>query len=365
MLYSLQDITLIPAQVSNINSRSECNPYDDYNRLPLFTAPMSQVIDDENWQEFGKYVHTIIPRNIPLEKRLELCIDTFCAFSLDEFEEYFIYSVPEDSDELFKNTHYVLVDVANGHMKRLIDACQKAKEIWWKGSLVLMAGNVANPATYRDYSKAGVDYIRCSIGSGSQCTTANTGIYYPMASLLFEMVQHKNSVKAWFGHPDSEYKSIPKIVADGGFNTFGDIIKALALGADYVMCGKIFAQTVEACGKIHYEFYPAHYNVLEDGPFNEWIRTQTSSEIKYWKCYREYYGMSTKRAQKEFGKEGNKTEEGVSTRIPVQYTLEEWITSFTDYLRSAMSYTNSTTLSDFIGNVKYEILSPTAIRTFE
>lgn len=366
MLYSLQDITLIPTQVSDINSRSECNPYDNYKKLPLFTAPMSQIIDDKNWQEFGKYVHTIIPRNIPLEKRLELCINTFCAFSLDEFEEYFVYSVPDNADELFKDVHYVLIDVANGHMKRLIDICQKAKEIWWEGSLVLMAGNVANPQTYIEYARAGIDYCRMSIGSGSQCTTANTGIFYPMGSLLIETNKHKELIKLlWSNHPDCPYKSIPKIVADGGFNTFGDIIKALALGADYVMCGKIFAKSVEGCGEIKTQIKPMNYDILKDGPFNEWIRTQDISRIKLLECYREYYGMSTKRAQKEFGKKGTKTEEGIQSYIRIEYYLSDWVCRFIDYLRSAMSYTNFTTLSDFIGKVNYEILSSTAIRTFK
>lgn len=363
MLYSLQDITLIPAVVSEISSRSECNPYYD-NKLPLFTAPMSQIIDENNWEVFDNQgINTIIPRNIDLEKRLELCIKTFCAFSLDEFEEYF-FTVPEDSDELFKDTHYVLIDVANGHMKRLLDACKKAKEIW-NDSLVLMAGNVAHPNTYYEYAKAGIDLCRISIGSGSQCTTANTGIYYPMASLIENTIGQKRSIKREIESGFEEFRSLPKIVADGGFKSFSDIIKALALGADYIMCGKIFAQTVEACGEILTRIKPLNYDILKDGPFNEWIRTQDINRIKFLECHREYYGMSTKRAQKEFGKEGNKTEEGVSSLIKIEYTLEDWITRFTDYLKSAMSYTNHKDLSTFIGGVQYDILSPTAIRTFK
>jgi hypothetical protein len=87
--------------------------------------------------------------------------------------------------------------------------------------------------------------------------------------------------------------------------------------------------------------------------------------IERWHCVREYYGMSTKRAQKEFGKEGNKTEEGIASHVVVEYTLSDWTTRFTDYLRSAMSYTNAKNLNRFIGKVEYGILSPTAIRTFK
>lgn len=358
MLYSLQDITLIPATISEINSRSECNPYYNNKKLPLFVAPMSQILDENNWETYNKYVNTIIPRNIPLETRLELSTKTFVALSLDEFQDRFCYDQEPDA------THYILVDVANGHMQKLLDACALAK-IFWEDKLVLMAGNVANPETYFDYSRAGIDYIRLSIGSGSQCTTANTGIFYPMASLITNTNHHKQRVIDDIDCRNPEYKSVPKIVADGGFNTFGDIIKALALGADYVMCGKIFAQTVEACGEILYEVFPSNYDILKDGPFNEWIRTQEISRMKFLGCHRDYYGMSTKMAQREFGKEGNKTEEGIYSIVHIRWYLATWITEFTDYLKSAMSYTNAKDLNRFIGKVEYGILSPTAIRTFK
>ena len=358
MLYSLQDITLIPLSVSSINSRSECIPHYNNGKLPIFVAPMSQILDENNWKTFNQYVNTIIPRNIDIQKRLELCIHTFCAFSLDEFEEWFINSIPENSDELFKDTHYVLIDVANGHMERVLDLCKKAKQIWWKDSLIIMAGNVANPTTYYEYVKAGIDYIRISIGSGSQCTTANTGIFYPMASLLLHTKQCKAHVIDAIEH-NTEYKSVPKIVADGGFNTFGDIIKALALGADYVMCGKIFAQTVEACGQIYRKYINEVDLTEEQKPFVKYELGESYIDV------RNYYGMSTKIAQKEFGKEGNKTEEGIYSTLLITGHLDQWITEFTDYLKSAMSYTNHKCLNTFIGGVETEILSPTAIRTFK
>jgi hypothetical protein len=358
MLYSLQDITLVPATISKINSRSECNPYYENKKLPIFVAPMSQILDENNWETFNKYVNTIIPRNIPLETRLKLSTKTFVALSLDEFENRFCY------DQELETTHYILIDVANGHMEKLLNACLLAKT-FCKDKLVLMAGNVANPETYFEYARAGIDYCRMSIGSGSQCTTANTGIFYPMGSLLTKTNMYKESVKAWFNNSDCPYKSVPKIIADGGFNTFGDIIKALALGADYVMLGKVFAKSVEACGPILTQIKPMNYDVLKDGPFNEWIRTQKIERIKLLECYREYYGMSTKRAQIEFGKEGVKTEEGIASIIRIEHFLEDWIQRFTDYLKSAMSYTNHKSINTFVGGVLWEILSPTAIRTFK
>lgn len=357
MLYGLQDVTLIPASISEINSRSECNPYDKYGKLPIFTAPMSQIVNEHNWQDFSEYTHVIIPRNVDLDIRLKLSIDTFVALSLEEFIECFCSPQMELYD-----TYHILVDIANGHMMKLIEACSLAK-LMWGDQLILMAGNVANPITYREYAKAGIDYIRLSIGSGSQCTTANTGIYYPMASLIKNTRAEQTQVKLCVTEGNKEFKSIPKIVADGGFNTYGDIIKALALGANYVMCGKIFAKTVEACGKINWENYPEGFDFIN--PFNEWIRYQNINDIISLGCFRDYYGMSTKRAQKEFGKEGNKTEEGIESKVYIEYFLKDWIIEFTDYLKSAMSYTNHKNLDTFIGGVRFEFLSPTTIKTFK
>jgi len=360
MLYSLQDITLIPATVSDISSRSECDPYVE-NMLPLFTAPMSSVINDKNWEIFhNNKINTIIPRNIDLETRLNLCTKTFCAFSLDEFETHFCVEI--------SSKMWVLIDVANGHMEKLLALCKKAKKLNGD-NLIIMAGNVANPQTYIDYAFAGIDYCRMSIGSGSQCTTANTGIFYPMASLIINTIKVRYMYRDYnYSEEDDEIPEVikwPKIVADGGFNTFGDIIKALALGADYVMLGKVFAKSVEACGPILTQIKPMNYDILKDGPFDEWIRTQKIERIKFLDCYREYYGMSTKRAQVEFGKEGVKTEEGIASVIRIEHSLEDWTQRFTDYLRSAMSYTNAKNLNRFIGKVEYGILSPTAIRTFK
>ena len=106
------------------------------------------------------------------------------------------------------------------------------------------------------------------------------------------------------------------------------------------MLGKIFAKAEEACGEIL--DFP---NYDEEG---------TSSR------YREYYGMSTKRAQKEFGKEGNITAEGISILVNIDYTIESWVNNFKHYLQSVMSYTGHITLDTFKGKTKYAMITPNA-----
>lgn len=329
-LKSINEFTIIPAVMSTVNSRKECNPYYEDGILPLFTAPMASTINEDNYKEYLKVgIKTVIPRNVPLEVRIKLLTETFVALSLDEFESFF--GCPEYT---FDYPTYVCVDIANGHMKRLIDSCTEVKRLHGD-KVTIMTGNIAHPDTYYLYAKAGIDYVRCGIGSGNCCTTsANLGVHYPMGSLLRELGVRKRSVESNIKDPkynaSYQYKSVPKIVADGGFNNFDQINKALALGADYVMLGKIIAKSEEACGNTCY---------IDD------------------QKYREYYGMSTKRAQKETGKEGNTTAEGISTLVPIEYPIAKWVDNFTAYLRSVMSYCDSRTLKEFKDKVIIRTMS--------
>lgn len=360
--YSLQDISIMPACVTEINHRAECNPYNDNNKLPIFVAPMSSVIDLNNAKifEFNK-LNVVIPRTIDLEDRLNVCEEYFIAVGLNEFENTILTLNLEDRKPI-----KICVDVANGHMKKLIDLCKYAKNRF-RNKIIIMAGNVANPLVYYDYAYAGIDYIRLSIGSGSACTTAaNAAIYTPMASLIDECVSIKKIVE----RDRNNYKSVPKIIADGGFNNYDDIIKALALGADYVMCGKIFAQCEEACGEKLQKFlysdgtykYLNHYDAIKAKEYMNkanYFSNALSAKIDINKTsepypitafneiYRNYYGMSTKKAQKEMGKENLHTSEGIEKMVTVEYSLLGWIDNFIDYLRSAMSYCNATTLDAF------------------
>lgn len=347
MLLSFNDICIIPSVLSEIEHRSECSPFTNNGTLPLFTAPMSSVINEINWTTFrDNKVNTIIPRSVDFEVRKLLMNQTFIAVSLKEFGELI--------NTYYKDEKiYICVDIANGHMKKLLTLCEKAK-IMYGSRMQLIAGNIANPDTYLEYAKVGIDYIRAGIGGGSCCTTAaNTSCTYPMASLLQELRFRKISVTQsieengrevtnWYTGErtirETPYKSIPKIIADGGFNNFDQIIKALAIGADYVMLGKIFAMSEEACGE-----------------------TVTISPDQH---RRKYYGMSTKKAQSEFGNTEFKTAEGIETLVPIKYTLSGWLDNFISYLRSAMSYCNSKTLDQFRQNAKIKQISNNSFNAY-
>lgn len=330
MLYGLDDFIIIPSTTTDIEHRSECCPFYKTGELPLFTAPMASVVNYNNWKKYSDLnISAIVPRTIGYDKRLRVCSDTFVAFGLDEFNEFI-------NEFDLKEKTYICLDIANGHMQKAIDLCAKAKDKFGD-KIMLMAGNIANPETYLEYAEAGVDYVRISIGSGSVCTTSsNSGCHAPMASLIQGCVDHKFTSRIGL-----DYKSLPKIVADGGFTNFDQIIKALAFGADYVMLGQIFAKSEES--------------LIGDN-------VSKKTYIKKKVIEREHFGMSTKKAQKIMGKtdEELRTSEGISKMVKVEYKLATWVDNFKHYLQEAMSMTNKRCLEDFIGKVNLAPISPSA-----
>ena len=177
MLYSYNDVMIKPAVISQVSSRKECNPYitiEGKEFLPIFTAPMSTVVNEKNyhlWEE--NHIMPIMPRNINLAIRSNYARSgNWAAFSLNEFYERFCNPYgPNNSTIVWK----ALIDVANGHMKLMYDYVKKAKEIHGD-KIQIMVGNIANPETYKKCYEAGVDYVRAGIGGGSGCFVDGTKI---------------------------------------------------------------------------------------------------------------------------------------------------------------------------------------------
>ncbi len=324
MLYSLRDISVIPAVSTSIKSRKECSPFrksiegkDGW--YPLIASPMDSVMDETNWKAYwDNKISCILPRTISFSERLRLCKDVFCAFSLNEARWFLDNPYPCEeigfSDGL---KIHVLIDIANGSMQEEIDLGKALKKKFGDG-IVLMGGNIGNPQTYLLYDAAEFDFLRCGVGSGAGClTSTSTAIHFPYASLISEISEMKY-----------RYHSHCKIIADGGMGWYSDIIKSLALGADYVMCGRLFAQAAKTAEELGSELI--------------------------------YHGMSTKEAQKAMGNTNLKTAEGKSLGIKKEYTLSGWTENFDSYLRSAMSYCDSRSLQEFREKAVCQVISPNA-----
>jgi hypothetical protein len=327
----------------------------------------------------------------------------WAALSLNEFKSIFIDSYKE----LIQNkTYKICVDIANGHMSYLYDICLSAKKLSIENNyeLIIMTGNIANPDTYEWLCKFNeqnnykiIEYIRVGIGGGSGCiTTSNTSCHYPQASLIDECYKHKKH------YLNYTYKDIcPKIIADGGIRNYDHVIKALALGADYVMIGSLFAQCIESAGE-KYDLNNNKFDIndfksfrIENGGvfgyYNEdgikkklleleekkntgyyrkyvplWASQEEraiefmnnlyendcsnlSKELYLGECTVKFFGMASKDGQISISGEKTKTAEGITKYLPIEYTLSNWTENMISYLRSAMSYCDSFTLYEFIG----------------
>ena len=159
---------MIKQTAIGLNSRSEANPYNEDGFLPLITAPMYSVVNEENYQTFlDNKIQVCLPRNV--DPTIQSNNKFFIAYSLQELQNEFINNRQRSLGEVKK----VCIDTANGNMPALHDAIRKAKEIHGD-NLVIMAGNVASVEAFVELAKTGVDYIRVGIGGG--CLAADTRI---------------------------------------------------------------------------------------------------------------------------------------------------------------------------------------------
>ena len=358
MMYSLDEIGLIPAEISTIKHRGDVNPFVQSpfggEKLPIFVSPMTCLLSANNICQFSQSrVEPILPViSGELDVRTKLPNGSnwlgWTALTLDEFKYHFNgCRATED------RVYHILIDVANGHMKELFDVVKDAKQEYGK-DLVVMIGNIANPKTYLECCKARVDYVRVGIGGGTGCTTSvQTGVHTSLPYILEGIKKVKDHISnhersaeigmAIYGDPEiKELKGFrTKIIADGGVTTTSRAIKCLALGADYVMMGKAFASCKEV-------------NTDRDAFVNE--------GTLQW--HNHYYGQSSERGQVErFGKIKSNPE-GSDCWIPVTTNLREFITKFEAALRSAMSYCDAKNLDEFIGKVQYEIMSPAEFNAY-
>lgn len=341
--FDFNNITIIPKVYTEISSR-----YNDIvlpEMLPLFTAPMDTVVNYSNKDVFiNNGINVVLPRTVLYDHFLAKEIlsgktsdnGVFLSFGLYDIRYYLSRGL--GYSQIHKGAK-ILIDVANGHMQQIVDICKEIKSL--RPDITIMAGNIANPETYTWYAENKcVDYVRVGIGNGGGClTTKQSGIGYPMASLIQEVFKEK--LFYVFDHKDdADFKFPPAIVADGGMKDYVDIIKALGLGADYVMVGSIFNKALESCGTNHFLGMPIT-PMLAEHFFDR------GYPIK-----KHFRGMSTKEAQKAMGKTVLKTSEGITKLQRVEYRLSGWVENFEHYLRNTMSYSNAKTLNDFIGRAE-------------
>ena len=171
---------------------------------------------------------------------------------------------------------------------------------------------VAGPAAAGLLADWGADSVRCNIGGGSICSTRiQTGHGLPGLETIFECAKTDRDVA---------------IIADGGIKNSGDMVKALAAGADAVMCGSIFSGTDETPGKIFEQ-----------------------SDGTRWKTYR---GMASKEAQVNW-RGRYSSHEGVSTRVPYRGSVKKLLEDIERGLRSGLSYSGARSIAELQSKAEF------------
>ena len=308
------DISLVPTEISRIKSRKEVDTSTEFLQeellIPVISSPMESVT------------------GLDMAKELT---NLGCLGILNRFDSSLKKILEDDSngkeikavsvalntaidviEKLASHNYIICIDTANANNHEVL---HKAEEIKKRFNVRLIVGNIAHGATLTQLESAGADAVRVGIGSGSVCTTSiQTGIGIGQVTSLLDVLYAREKKKL----------SI-KIIADGGIKSPGDVVKAIALGADSAMLGRMLAGTRETPGDV----------------------------IKYddqlWKKYR---------GSASFGvKMKNEFIEGEETMVPYKGVVQNVIDGISDGLKSSMSYMNCLNLNELREKNSFTILS--------
>ena len=196
----------------------------------------------------------------------------------------------------------LVLDSAHGHSKGVLKALQAIKAAFPGTDVVV--GNIATAQAARDLVSAGADALKVGIGPGSICTTRIVaGVGVPQLTAIADVAEAAGGIP---------------VIADGGLRYSGDVVKALAAGADCVMCGSMFAGTDEAPGE---------------------IVTVGGEKMKSYRGMGSIDAMQSGSADRYFQKGGGKlVTEGVVACVPCKGSVKDVLFQLAGGLRSGMGY---------------------------
>ncbi|MCH2642891.1 MAG: GMP reductase [Candidatus Thalassarchaeum sp.] len=206
-----------------------------------------------------------------------------------------------------KGLKMICIDVANGYREVFLNFVRKVRGEF--SEKIIIAGNVATREMTEALILAGADIVKVGIGPGSVCTTRKVaGVGYPQLSAISECADAAHGLN---GH----------VMSDGGCSSPGDVAKAFAAGADFVMLGGMLAGHDESGGEL-----------IEDGGGS----------------YKSFYGMSSAKAMETHYGEiaDHRAPEGKEVRVPYRGPLEVTVQSILGGLRSACSYVGARRIKD-------------------
>ena len=259
------------------------------------------------------------------------------VYFLDQFRqkrEYVAVSIgiKEADFEKFKslyytvgnNIKYVCIDVANGYSQRFIEYVKEFRNLY--PDIVIIAGNVVTADQTQELILNGADIVKVGIGPGSVCTTRiQTGVGYPQLSAVIECADAAHGLG---GH----------IIADGGCTCPGDVAKAFAGGADFVMLGGMLAGHDEGGGDVITKTYETNELTTTADNFFEPVYEH--------KKFIQFYGMSSQTANdKHFeGLKDYRSSEGRTVLVPYRGQVEVTLQDILGGVRSTLTYVGANNL---------------------
>lgn len=317
---TFDDVLLVPSYNHHESRRIvDISSTDRLGKLTLALPVMSSNMDTITESKMANFMQSkggigVLHRFLTIEKNVE----EFKACVGQVFVSVGCNSVDLERAEALRDAGalYFCVDVAHAHAKYVGKTLKKLRELL--GSRCIMAGNVATYAGSDYLASCGADIIKVGIGGGSVCSTRiKTGFGVPMITCIQDCARTDRS-----------------IIADGGIRTSGDIVKALAFGADFVMIGGMLAGTTPTPGEI--------------------MTNAKGVQVK------RYRGMASREAQEDFLGQMNewKTAEGVSAEVPYRNTEDLIIADIVGGLRSGLTYAGSDSISELQRKLNYYQITP-------
>ncbi len=225
----------------------------------------------------------------------------------------------------------LVVDTAHGHSAGVLAAVEAAKKL--SNSVQVVAGNVATPEGALALIEAGADAVKIGIGPGSICTTrVVAGVGVPQFTAVLESAAACRE------------RGVPAI-ADGGMRTSGDIVKAIAAGADAVMVGSLLAGTDEAPGEVFLYQGRSYKSYRGMGSLGAMAR-----------------GSADRYFQQDIKDQLKLVPEGVEGRVGYKGPVAQVVHQLVGGLRAGMGYTGSRTIGDLQGNARFRRVSGAGLR---
>jgi len=304
----------------------------DFNGIPIMAANMDGVGTFEMADKLAEqHIFTCLVKTYNVEELVEFFNDIYTPLKRER-SEYVAMSIgtsEADFDKLDKvyatlepgKLKYVCMDIANGYSDHFAQRVRSVRDHF--PNIVIIAGNVVTGEMTEELILAGADIVKVGIGPGSVCTTRiQTGVGYPQLSAVIECADAAHGLG---GH----------IIADGGCTCPGDVAKAFAGGADFVMLGGMLAGHNEGGGDVIFKHYETNELVYELGNHLEKHTKKIES-----KQFVKFYGMSSDAANtKHFGGlKDYRSSEGREVLVPYRGAVATTIQDLLGGIRSTCTY---------------------------